>query len=767
MPALLISVRFHDGRYHGSGEWPPSPARLFQALVAGTARGEKLSGHAVEALEWLEALDSPVIVSPSSYLGQGLNNFVPNNDRDVVEAMRLRGSFESDADYQKAIAKQRTGKNIRPHLFNAAVPLTFAWTFDDGEDAERHARTICEIADDLYQLGRGVDMAWASSEIVTDEAEVEAQLRAQGAVRWSPNKGGEGKTLSCPHRGSLASLIRRFEATRTRFEIVSQGRKISQLFRQAPKPNFKPVLYNSPSAFLLFDIRQGDAFAARPLDLIVTITEEIRDLAAERLKTSSWRREDPKRDACIEKIFVGRDAVEADKVRRIGITPLPSIGHAQAERSIRRVLVTVPPDCPIGTDDVAWAFSGLAIESDKETGEIIELVQASDRTMLKHYGVEDAAPARVWRTVTPAALPERAARRRIDPRRMREEAKDGAERARENATAESAVQQALHHAGIDTSAQAIRVQREPFEGKGRRAEAFAKGARFAKERLWHVEVAFAQAIRGPLLIGDGRYMGLGLMAPVRRTEGIFAFAITDGLTDQAEPLALARALRRAVMARVQEEIRREQESAVRSNPIQAVMARVQEEIGRETLPVFFSGHAADGTPLRPGRHKHLAFIFDTLRKRLLIVAPHILARRDASKAERKRYLPLLEDALAGFQELRAGPAGKLVLAPTIVEQPDDPLFAPSPIWKSVTPYRVTRHAKLRDAAAALEADILAECLRAGFPRPRIDVSETFGKPGLGLFGRAQLTFRTAVAGPLILGRDRHFGGGLFEVMSRP
>jgi len=33
-----------------------------------------------------------------------------------------------------------------------------------------------------------------------------------------------------------------------------------------------------------------------------------------------------------------------------------------------------------------------------------------------------------------------------------------------------------------------------------------------------------------------------------------------------------------------------------------------------------------------------------------------------------------------------------------------------------------------------------------------------------LFGRAQLTFRTAVAGPLILGRDRHFGGGLFEAM---
>ncbi|HLH13067.1 MAG TPA: type I-U CRISPR-associated protein Csb2 [Methylovirgula sp.] len=737
MPALLLSVRFHDGSYHGMGDWPPSPARLFQALVAGAARGETLSDEVVKALEWLEGLTPPFIAAPSAHVGRPFNNFVPNNDRDVVEAKRIRGSFHSEADYQNAVAKQRTGKLIRPHVFDATVPLIYAWTFENGAGAERHACTIRQIADKLYQLGRGVDMAWATGEFIADAAEVEAQLRAHGGVRWSPNERGDGKTLLCPRPDSLASLTERFNKARGRFKRIEQGKKA--LFAQAPKPNFKPVPYNSPSTFLLFDIRKGDAFAPRSIDRVVTLTGTIRDLAAERLKASTWRREDPKRELWIEKIFVGRDAVEADKARRIRISPLPSIGHAQVERSIRRLLVTVPPDCPIAAGDVAWAFSGLAIGSDKETGEIIELVPAGDRTMLGHYGVEDAAPARLWRTITAAVLPERAVRRRIDPHRMYEEAKGGAERAQENAAAESAVRQALRHASIETPAQAIQVQREPFEGKGRRAEAFAKEPRFVKERFWHVEVAFAQAIQGPLLIGDGRYLGLGLMAPVRRTEGIFAFAVTDGLTDQAEPLALARALRRAVMA------------------------RVQEKIGRETLPAFFTGHMADGMPLRPGRHEHLAFIFDTLHKRLLIIAPHILARRDASKAEREKYLPLLEDAVAAFQELRAGPAGKLVLAPTIVEQADDPLFGPSPIWKSVTPYRVTRHAKLRDAAAVLEADILAECLREGFPPPQIEVAETFGKPGLGLFGRAQLTFRTAIAGPLILGRDRHFGGGLFEV----
>lgn len=726
MPTLLLSVHFHDDRYHGMGDWPPSPARLFQALVAGAARGGNLPNQAVEALEWLEGLAAPLIAAPSAYPGKPFKNFVPNNDLDAVDGDPAR------------IGEIRTAKSIRSHLFNPDVPFIYVWKVEDGTGAEHRAQTVCQMAEQVYQLGRGVDMAWATGEILADEAEIEARLRAHGGVRWSPNERGDGKTLLCPRPGSLASLIERFNKTRARFKKIGEGKKASLLFTQAPKPKFKPVPYNSPSTLLLFDIRKGGGFEPQPFDRIVALVETIRDLAAKRLKESGWRREDTKREPCIEKVFIGRNSAEADKARRIRITPLPSIGHAQVGRSIRRVLVTVPPDCPIAADDVAWAFSGLAIGSDKETGEIIALVPAQDRTMLQHYGVEDSAPASLWRTVTPAALPERAARRRIDPRRMREEAKGGAERARENAVAASAVRQALRHAGIETSAQAIRVQREPFESKGQRSEAFARETRFVKERLWHVEVALAQAIRGPLLIGDGRYLGLGLMAPVRRTEGIFAFAVMGGLTDQATPRALARALRRAVMA------------------------RVQEKIGRRTLPAFFTGHAADGTPLRSGRHEHLFFVFDALRKRLLIVAPHILAHRDASEVERDRYIPLLEDAVTGFQELRAGATGKLVLAPTFIEQTDDPLFVPSLIWRSVTPYRVTRHAKLGDAAAALEADILAECLREGLPRPRIEVFETLGKPGSGLFGRAQLTFRSAVPGPLILGRDRHFGGGLFE-----
>ena len=88
---LLIAVRFHEGRYHGDADrvdaaqsWPPSPARLFQALVAGAARGAELPADDHAALVWLEGLDAPRIAAPPAWSGRGARHFVPNNDLDSV-----------------------------------------------------------------------------------------------------------------------------------------------------------------------------------------------------------------------------------------------------------------------------------------------------------------------------------------------------------------------------------------------------------------------------------------------------------------------------------------------------------------------------------------------------------------------------------------------------------------------------------------------------------------------------------------------------------
>lgn len=729
MPALLISVRFHDGRYHGAGNWPPAPSRLFQALVAAAAQPGLDSAR--DALNWLERLDAPVIAAPAKHDGQPVSLFVPNND---LDAPKFGGDIRN-------IAKVRTAtKRIRPRLFDASIPLIYVWRFD-GEDTP--AKCVCRIADGLYQLGRGVDMAWADAEVL-DEAAAEAKLVKHPGVIYRPSESTDssgGTVLDCPEQGSLESLIERHKAGGQRFRRVNEGRSVRTEFANAPKPRLRSVAYNSPPTRLLFELRRttdtGSPFAAWPLKNAASLVTKLRNSAVDRFK--NLHRPAPFDEGTVGKVLIGRDATEADKALRVRIVPLPSIGHPHADRGIRRVLVEVPPDCPIRADDLAWTFAGLPVKPldvDESTGELlsspVELVRADDDSMLTHYGIGDAGiSSRLWRSVTPLALP--IARCSTNPARL-EQAKKASECQAETRSAIHDVMQALRHAGLRYRVVNVRVQREPFQAKGERAEDFAEGTRFSKRQLWHAEIEFAEPVSDLVALGNGRYMGLGLMAPVRRAEGVHAFTITHGLTRDSDALELARALRRAVMA------------------------RVQNEMGERTrLPVFFTGHEDSGRPARGGGHAHLAFVPDLERKRLLVIAPHVVEHREPSRDERgyngqPGYLTTLAQSLKGFHELCAGKSGKLYLAPQSVDTDSDPLFVTSKEWVSVTPYVSTRHPK-RNGRDSLHDDVLQEVQRRQLPVPL-----AVEKKG----GDLLLRFRAAVPGPLVLGKTLHFGGGLFK-----
>lgn len=744
--ALLLSIRFHDGRYHGVPEWPPSPARLFQALIAGVAQGEKLSPHYRAALAWLEQLAPPVIAAPAKRSGSGYKNYVPNNDLDAVGGDPRR------------IAEIRAPKLIRPLLFDAEAPLLYAWSFDAGEE---HARTILVIAERLYQLGRGVDMAWAFGEII-EEAARDARLRAHGGLLYRPSKGGEGKPLLCPQPGSLDSIDRRFAKIRKRFSAIKSGRQVQQLFSQAPKPRFASVPYDSPPQRFLFELREASAdspFTSWPLVQALQLVENLRDQAAKKLTEAMTQKE----AVTIERVFIGRDATEVDKAERIRIVPLPSTGFQYADRAIRRVLVEAPPNCPLPADDVTWAFSGLAVSEkiDPSTGEVQEtrLVRADDESMLRHYGIATGEKYRIWRTVTPAALPEKAERRRIDPRRLQQElravqagkvvdlkaVKSSRERLAEEDRAAAAVVQALRHAGVAARPQIIRVQREPFEGRGARAEIFAPGTRFAKERLWHVEIAFAEAQRGPLVIGDGRYLGLGVMEPVREArQDIFVFPVpAQAKIAQCDGPAFVQAVRRALMAL--------------SRDLEGDASRL------------FSGHEPNGDPASSGRHEHVFLAADDNDgdgriDRLIVTAPWVCDRAAQRETKARKAF---EQVVSRLEMVRAGRLGVIALGSPASLSDRDPIIGPACVWESRTLYCATRHAgRRKDAKAALARDVAAECRRRRLPEPQVEILEFSAAPnGGGLRARARLRFTTAVAGPLLLGRDSHRGGGLFAVRS--
>jgi CRISPR-associated protein Csb2 len=716
----------------GQPEWPPSPARLYQALVAGLARGNALPDDMLPALRWLESLEPPLIVAPRAMDGQRFPLFVPNNDADTVKDPRDLSGI-------------RVSKVLSPRLFDADEPILYVWMVPD--DASQ-AETIVEAADHLYQLGRGVDMAWAMGHLV-DEAGIE-KLRARhsGIVYAPSSRSRSGMVLLCPTRGTLESLIRRHSAAKLKRE--GSGKRARVLFVNPPKPRLAGVYYGASSTWLPFELRNiaraGSPFAPWPLKRAADLVQQIRGAVDDAgVPTSGaagrlWEGLPDSREE-IPRILIGRDATEADKAARIRIVPLPSIGHVYASPSIRRVLVEIPPACPLNGEDLAWAFSGLEIGPrvvDSETGEVqrlVQLVPARDRSFLRHYGLAGDQGFRIWRTVTPVVLPRTSEKSRRGTRRS------GTERQEQHDRASVAVLNALRHAGIRNRVFSVRAQREPFDPRGTRAEAFAEGTRFVQDRLWHVEIQFAEPVVGPLVLGDGRYLGLGLMRPVDGLKGMYSFQIVSGLEDSSEPVTASGALRRALMARVQR-----------------VLGK------RNALPTFFTGHQIDGSPARGSGHEHLFFATDFARQRLLVVAPHVVEHRKPAQDER-RHLDTLSAALEGFQELRAGMAGKLRLAPGWLTD-HDPLLGPSAFWISATEYRVTRHWKKKDARTALIDDVRSELLRRNLPDPvRIEVQKLKEGPRGGISGWLQIEFSIAVNGPILVGKTAHLGGGLFESVS--
>ncbi len=182
----------------------------------------------------------------------------------------------------------------------------------------------------------------------------------------------------------------------------------------------------------------------------------------------------------------------------------------------------------------------------------------------------------------------------------------------------------------------------------------------------------------------------------------------------------------------------------------AVLARAQREWGEERLPVLLCGHEPGGGVARG--HDHLHCVFDRPRSRLFVLAP--------DGPQTRPVFARLQRALHGFDTLKAGAAGILELGRGAVQAEEDPILGAGATWRSSTPYTVNHHRSLGSAREAVRADLEAVCRREGLPEVEARVMRC-GPGPRGLSAFVELRFVSSVQGPLVLGRTRHLGGGLF------
>jgi CRISPR-associated protein Csb2 len=537
MPVLVLKVTLLDAAFHGrrdggEPEWPPSPLRAFQALVAAAAARRRGTGpepgpdaEARAALEGLERLPPPLIVAPRGEPAPtGRRTYVPNNAADLVAAAWARGSADAD------IADHRVEKDVRPVRLVDGDAIHYVWDLPDGLPGGSN-RTLADVARGITHLGWGIDQAVADLRLLDEAPAVSGHV-------WRPAAAG-GTPLRVPVPGTLSALIARHGAFLRRVRAAAEGPTFEPV---PPLAAYAAVAYRCATAgdgpapgrpFAAFRLVSADpdgrnpAFRAAEGHVVAAMTRHAAGDMAERTHCPpEW----------IKSVVHGhgdgdrKQLVGPPEARRFSYLPLPTIEHrgesGRVVGPIRRVLVAEAP----GGDgrDAAWASrlggADLAEEGTGESRAALAPLPASDWVLRQYTGPDEGAAE--WTSVTPVLLPgyddPAHFRRRLADRERRPTA-DEQKRllARLSDRIDELLRKALRQAGFaDEIADAADLdwRKVAFLPGARPAWEFDPPAHLKMFPRYHVRIRFRHPdgrplpVRGPLAVGAGRHYGLGLLA---------------------------------------------------------------------------------------------------------------------------------------------------------------------------------------------------------------------------------------------------------------
>jgi CRISPR-associated protein Csb2 len=465
-------LRFLNDRYHGS-EWPPSPGRLFQALVAGGKVGAPIRDWNAQwenALSWLEALGAPDIMMRRGYAGHAYTTYVPNNSLD-------RDGYST-----------KTSKQVASTILHDHVPgqpdLVYHWKVPDIHTASAHLPALDQVAARLRALGWGIDFATAS--VCLDQN----PEHPEGLELLIPAANGP-IAMRVPVSGLLAHLGRCHTAFKAR--ISKQG--ISPYTRPT---RFATVRYHRahswcPHRFVAFELRnlEDSTFAAR-WDQTAVIAAWLRHAAGQAL------RQEEIEQSWIDSYVLGHTGPN-DLGNRLSFVPLPSVGHQHSDGGIRRVLIIEPPAAARDAKDA----EGLDLLSIKLPGWVLTDTDNAKRAVLAPLERERSvlplytAQAKVWRTVTPVILHGyNRDRRRISLTKT-----------------DRLLLQAFELAGLpEGMIESVSFQAAPYWPGSEASSAIRVPRHLIHWPRLHVSVAFTERIQGPVLAGIGRHYGIGVFA---------------------------------------------------------------------------------------------------------------------------------------------------------------------------------------------------------------------------------------------------------------
>jgi len=477
MPECLrFTIRFLQPLVHGrcdgdEPEWPPSPFRFFQALVAAAASRFNERARietAVPALRWLQELPSPEIIACTAVASEVPTQFyVPDNSADLLVPSWKRGETDK--------GPKRTEKVVLPtHLDGEAVHYLFRVpNLDPGKFA-----MLKSVARSITHVGWGIDMVAADADVIS-----EAEAQHVPGERWQVARSG-GVALRVPTAGTLDDLMRKYEDFLNR--LTDDGFKPVPPLREFAVRHYRPSTDPEPRPFCVFQILKPDVSGNRAFNTARRtrdVAAWIRHAVAEVCQPAGWPDFLP---------FVhghgsdGQPNRSENSSHRFQYLPLPTINsHLHRVESIRRVMVVAPPGCQDRIDFIRRRLLGHALKWGNDEIGVLNVQSGKDWVRDQYTG-----SATTWTSVTPVIL-------------------DGYDD-RNAAKTEKLLRKALANVGITAEVKELNWQPFGFIAGVEPARAFVRPEKLHGTML-HLHLQMKRSIQGPLAIGAGRYRGFGLM----------------------------------------------------------------------------------------------------------------------------------------------------------------------------------------------------------------------------------------------------------------
>jgi CRISPR-associated protein Csb2 len=489
---LDISVTFIDPQFHGRGdggepEWPPSPLRLMQALVAANADQVGSGGELDAALRWLERQPPPTMVTPNHAKASPYCLSVPNNAMDLVAKAWAKGNYFGTRDSNPAT--HRTMKTIQPTRMLDSDTVHYLWPVETHDSAT--VQTLAEAAAKLVALGWGIDLVVGRAERLSSN-----DLQSLSGHRWTASPSGS-TPLRTPKAGTLDNLIRKHDDFLTR--IGQDGFCPVPPLRDLDITRYRRDDEPLGSPYRTFELRNTDGTRFRYSHRrLIHLAGMVRHLAI-RAMTQAPPAGVP--DNWVEQYVAGHAAPGDEDHRQLSYLPLPSIGHPHADPGIRRVMIAAPTGDDRWLDYIARQLTGRALEPESQgpkfPGDPPILQPVKSDPVIRQY----IQPSAVWHSFTPVILPGHDDHK---PRKTR-----------------SLIERALLQSGIDQPCQFEWSAFSKFPksysahkyGKDKRPQGYYRPDHLMTQTAVHLTLRFENNLRvpGPIAVGAGRHCGFGLM----------------------------------------------------------------------------------------------------------------------------------------------------------------------------------------------------------------------------------------------------------------